>query len=143
MEGSKLTKRNGFTLLETLIAIVLIAFVAISILGAFPQIKWNTGRVGDRNLALVLAESRMEELLKYPGSQLSFAMPATTTIDYAVKTANSFTLSAADPDVKNQFRRTTTVTTVGNLFNVLVTVEYGFNGGGYPSRITLNSRRGG
>jgi type II secretion system protein I len=139
MEGSKLTKRNGFTLIETLLAIMLIAIVVVSILGAFSQVQLNTRQVGDKNLALVLAESRMEELMKYPGSQLV----AATTVDYALKRGNSFVILTSDPGGTNQFRRTTTVTAAGALMNVLVIVEYGFTGGVYPGRVSMNSRRGG
>jgi type II secretion system protein I len=134
-----LNKSNGFTLIETLIAIALITFVVISILGAFSQVQLNTRQVGDKNLALVLAESKMEELLKYPASQ----MTAATTIDYAIKSGNSFNVQTSNPSLTNQFRRTVSITAAGTLMNVLVTVEYAYNGASYPGRVSLNSRRGG
>lgn len=134
-----MTKRNGFTLIETLLAIMLIAIVVVSILGAFSQVQLNTRQVGDKNLALVLAESRMEELMKYPGSQLV----AGTTVDYALKRGNSFVILTSDPGGTNQFRRITTVSTEGALMNVRVIVQYGYTGSVYPGRVSLNSRRGG
>lgn len=132
-------KRNGFTLIETLMAIALITFVVVSILGAFSQVQLNTRLVGDKNLALVLAESKMEEWMKYPASQLV----AATTTDYAIKSGSSFYLQSSDPGLRNQFRRTLAITVVDTLMNVQVTVEYAYNGASYPARVSLNSRRGG
>jgi type II secretory pathway pseudopilin PulG len=130
---------KGFTLVETLIGMALMAFVTVAILGTFTQVQLNTQYVGDKNLALMLTESKMEELIKYPGSKLTMG----TTIDYAVKTANSFYTQSGDPDIKNQFRRTATITADGGLMNILVTVEYGKSGSTYAGRVSLNSRRGG
>jgi prepilin-type N-terminal cleavage/methylation domain-containing protein len=140
-----LVNKNGFTLIETLIGVTLLSFVIVTVLGAFSQIQLNTKHVSDKNLAVVLAESLMEETLKYPGSTLT----ATTTIDYAFRIGNSFHVQAADPLRSNQFRRTMVISTDPsdptqlNLMNVRVTVEYANRGGNYPARITLNSRRGG
>jgi len=135
-----LTNKNGFTLIETMVGLTLIAFVAVAILGAFSQVQLNTKYVGDKNLAMVLAESTMEDMMKFPGSQLA----AGTTIDYAFKTGNSFYIQTADPDLPNQFRRTLDITAAGTLMNVLVTVEYGKIGTDtYLGRVSLNSRRGG
>jgi Tfp pilus assembly protein PilV len=136
-----LNNNNGFTLVECLIGIALMSFVVISILGAFSQVQLNTRYVGDKNLALILAQSGMELMMKYPGSQLT----ASTTTDYAVRTNDSFTIYSSDPGLqKNQFRRTIAVTTTASaLMNVEVTVEYANTGNAYPRRVTLNCQRGG
>jgi len=118
---------------------MLIGGITIAILGAFTQVQVNTRYVGDKTLALVLAEAKMEEMMKYPGSIIALG----TTTDYAVKTSNSFTVQTTDPGVVNQFRRTVDVTASGSLKNVLVTVQYRYSNGGYLGRVTLNCRRGG
>jgi type II secretion system protein I len=134
-----LANKNGFTLIETIIGVALLAFVIVSVLGAFSQIQLNTKYVNDKNLALIFAESKMEEILKYPGSSLT----ATSTTDYAYKSGNFLHVQASDPDKSNQFRRTINMTTAGNLINIQVTVEYGYKNPIYPFRVSLNSRRGG
>jgi Tfp pilus assembly protein PilV len=137
-----LVNKNGFTLVETIIGVAILAFVIITILGAFSQIQLNTKYVNDKNLALVFAESKMEEILKYPGSELTAT--STADIDYAYKSSNSLSLpTSTDPDKADQFRRTLNITEAGNLKNVQVTVEYGKKGSIYPFRVSLNSQRGG
>jgi len=134
-----LANKNGFTLIETIIGVTLLSFVIVSVLGVFSQIQLNTRYVNDKNLALIFAESRMEEILKYPASILT----ATSTIDYAYKTGNSIHVQAANPNKSDQFRRTINITAAGSLMNVQVTVEYGYKNLIYPFRVSLNSRRGG
>ena len=134
-----MNNNRGFTLIETIIGLTMLTFVVVSILGGYAQVQLNTKHVGNKNLALILAESKMEELMKFPGSQLT----AGTTIDYAVKTGNSFYTQTADPSLASQFRRTVTVTSAGTLMNILVLVEYGKTGANYAVRVSLNSRRGG
>lgn len=137
-----MANKNGFTLIETIIGITLLAFVVVSVLGAFSQIQLNTKYVNDKNLALVFAESKMEEMLKYPGSSLT-ALPA-TSIEYAYKSGNSLTIpTTTDPDKADQFKRTINITAADNLMNVQVIVEYGYKNPIYPFRVSLNSRRGG
>lgn len=137
-----MVNKNGFTLIETIIGITLLAFVVVSVLGAFSQIQLNTKYVNDKNLALVFAESKMEEMLKYPGSSLT-ALPA-TSIEYAYKSGNSLTIpTTTDPDKADQFKRTINITAADNLMNVQVIVEYGYKNPIYPFRVSLNSRRGG
>lgn len=137
-----MANKNGFTLVETIIGITLLAFVVVSVLGAFSQIQLNTKYVNDKNLALVFAESKMEEMLKYPGSSLT-ALPA-TSIEYAYKSGNSLTIpTTTDPDKADQFKRTINITAADNLMNVQVIVEYGYKNPIYPFRVSLNSRRGG
>lgn len=131
--------KNGFTLIETIIGVTLLAFVIVSVLGAFSQIQLNTKYVNDKNLAVIFAESKMEEILKYPGSSLT----ATSTIDYAYKSGNFLHVQSTDPDKSNQFRRTINMTAAGNLMNIQITVEYGYQDAKYPFRVSLNSRRGG
>ena len=137
-------KQNGFTLIETLIGITILGFVVVTVLAAFSQVQMNTSTVGDKNLAAVLAESKIEELLKFPGSELTAS--TTPTIDYAVRTGDSFYVQSSDPKLTKQFRRSTLVTENGNFHDIQVTVEYGrvsAKAVNYPFRVTFNSRRGG
>lgn len=139
-----MANKNGFTLIETIIGMALLAFVIVSILGAFSQIQLNTKYVNDKNLALVFAESKMEEILKYPGSSPVLTATSTSVIDYAYKSANSLTTATStDPGKADQFRRTLNITAADNLKNVQVIVEYGYKNPIYPFRVSLNSRRGG
>ena len=133
------TKKSGFTLIETLIGVAMLGFVIITVVAAFSQIQLNTRNLGDKNLAMLLCESSMEQLLKYPGS----ALTATTTTDYAFKTPDSYRVQATDPGRDNQFRRTITLTNSGNMMLIQVLVEYGNRSGNYPFRVSLNSQRGG
>lgn len=133
------TKKSGFTLIETLIGLGILSFVIVTVLAAFSQIQLNTRTVGDRNLAMLLCESSMEQVLKYPGSTLS----ATTSVDYVYKTPLSFHRQTTQPAVDNHFRRTVTLTASGNMMLVSVVVDYAYISGAYRSRVSLNSQRGG
>jgi Tfp pilus assembly protein PilV len=54
--------KSGFTLLETAIAAVLMAIVGLGIASLFSYAAHNTQSAGDRQLAMAVAQQRMEEL---------------------------------------------------------------------------------
>lgn len=134
-----MNKKDGFTLVEALISITIISFVIISILNGFTYQQLNTKNTSSKNIAVSLAEVKLEELLKFPGSQLSDS----TTIDYIVQEGNSLQVYTSDPGKEKQLRRTTLIASVGNLKSFRVTVEYGKSGNIYPFSINLSTQRGG
>jgi len=143
MEVSKLKNNKGFTFVETLISLLIVAFVVVSILNGFAHQMYSDRQNVSRNLAVTLAEAKIEEYLKFPAS----SMPASQT-DYAFQTqatGNRLVISSGDPNEDKQFRRVTTVTLDGNMRRIDVLVEYGFvkNSGVYPFRVTLSTMRGG
>jgi len=122
------TKINkGGTLVEALISVAIISFVIVTILSGFSQQQANTNRNTDRNMAVMLAEMRMEELLKFPSGQLS----QETFVDYIVLRSNGFKVYGENDSIPNelrQFRRTARIEvqdTLGQLATITVTVEYG------------------
>jgi type II secretion system protein I len=135
-----LKRTNGFTLVEALLAMAIVLFVVVSILSGFTQQMVTNRYAGNKNVAVSLAEARLEEFLKFPASQ----MPA-GAVDYVVEEGRNLVVYAGDPDKEDQYRRTVTVTpnALGTLSTVQVTVEYGRSGGRYPFRVTLSSQRGG
>ncbi len=63
-------KTNGFTLVEALLAMTIVIFVVVGILSGFTQQMVTNRYAGAKNMAISLAESKMEEYLKYPASQM-------------------------------------------------------------------------
>jgi type II secretion system protein I len=135
-----LKKNNGFTLVEALVAMAIVLFIVVSILSGFTQQMVSNRYAGGKNVAISLAESKMEEYLKFPASQ----MPA-SSVDYVVERGRRLVVSNIDLGVNDQYRRTTAITMgeVGTLLTIQVMVEYGNRGAHYPFRVVLTSRRGG
>lgn len=133
-------RTNGFTLVEALLAMAIVLFVVVSILTGFTQQMVTNRYAGNKNVAVSLAEARLEEYLKFPASQ----MPA-GAVDYVVEEARNLVVFASDPGKENQYRRTVTImpNALGTLDTVRVTVEYGKSGDRYPFQVTLSSQRGG
>ncbi len=132
---------RGFTLVEALLAMAIVLFVVVSILSGFTQQMVSNRYAGAKNIAISLAEAKIEEYLKFPASQ----MPA-DSVDYVVEQNRKLVVSTVDPDREDQYRRTTVVTPSPDLaaMNVIrVTVEYGRHNDRYPFRVVLNSQRGG
>jgi len=145
------TKRNrGGTLVEALISLAIISFVIVSILSGFSQQQTDTSRNTDRNMAVMLAEMRMEELMKFPSGQLV----QETFVDYVVLKPNGFVVygeGVQAPKEVRQFRRTAAITRedlLQQLATIRVTVDYGAmkkkKGSSdliYPYSVQLTSRR--
>jgi len=133
-----LKNTKGFTLVEALLAMAIVIFVVVSILSGFTQQMVTNRYAGAKNIAITLAESRLEDYLKFPASQ----MPASAT-DYVVEHNKRLVFSTVDPGQANQYRRSVQVVSTGTMSTVTVTVDYGRHGGRYPFRVRLSSRRGG
>ena len=133
-------RTNGFTLVEALLSMALVLFVVVSILSGFTQQMVTNRYAGAKNIAITLAEDKIEEYLKFPASQ----MPA-GAVDYAVEQGHRLVVSTSDPNLDDQYRRTVAVipNAVGTMNTVRVTVEYGKHGDTYPFRVVLTSQRGG
>lgn len=139
---------KGSSLIEALISIGIISFVIVSILNGFAQQQVNTSGNTDHNMAVMLAEMRMEELLKFPSGNLV----AETFVDYIVPKPNGFDVYGEEdsiPSELRQFRRTATITRedlLQQMATIKVTVEYSARKGTgsemyYPFRVELTSRR--
>lgn len=134
-------KTEGFTLVEALLAMAIVLFVVVSILSGFTQQMVSNRYVGAKNIAISLAEAKIEDYLKYPASQMPIG-----SVDYVVEQNRKLVVSTSDPDREDQYRRTTVITPSTDFaaMNVIrVTVEYGKHGDRYPFRVVLSSQRGG
>ena len=129
---------KGFTLVEALLAMTIVIFVVVSILSGFTQQMVTNRYAQAKNVAITLAESKIEDYLKFPASQ----MPA-GSVDYIVERNKSLVVYTSDPNVDDQFRRTAEVISDFSMNIVRVTVEYGKRGTRYPFRVVLSSSRGG
>jgi hypothetical protein len=140
---------KGISIVEALISVAIIGFVVISILAAISQQQATTKQTADKNVAILLAELRMEELFKFPSRQLGIE----EYTDYVVYKGNGFEVydeGQGDPRVEKQFRRTTKITKdlLQQVATIRVEVEYGaifMDTSGshlrYPSKVVLTSRR--
>ena len=148
MEVSKLNNHkkheNGFTLLEVLMSLAIVSFVVVSILSGFAQRMHSDRNTNLRNIAITLAEARMEEFLKFPSSQLTTAFPPATTDFIVYRGGRAPKVTTADPGLEKQFRRTVTLAANGDLCRVQVVVEYGYliRTHSYPFRVALTTQRG-
>lgn len=139
---------KGFTLVEALIAMAIISFVIVTILGGFTHQQMATRRLTDKNIAIQLADMKMQEMAKYSSTQLSTADRLTT--EYILHTGKTFEVFEGednDPNDPNQFRRTTLVERadiLGKLFSIRVLVQYGKSRGApsYRFKIALSTMRG-
>ncbi|MGD2088692.1 MAG: hypothetical protein PVH61_21115 [Candidatus Aminicenantes bacterium] len=140
--------KKGASLVEALISVAIISFVIVSILSGFTQQQADTSRNTDKNMAVMLAEMRMEELLKFPSSK----MLEETFVDYIVPKPNGYEVFGEDdtpPNELRQFRRTARIEKLDllkQLATITVTVEYGARKGAgtemlYPYRIEMTTRR--
>jgi hypothetical protein len=119
----------------------IVIFVVVSILSGFTQQMVINRFAQSKNVAITLAESKIEQYLKFPASQ----MPA-NSVDYVVERNKRLVVYTVDPDAVNQYRRTTVVSAdpvFPTMNQIRVTVEYGKRGVIYPFRVALTSARGG
>ena len=141
---------KGSSLVEALISVAIIAFVVVSILSGFSQQQADTKRNADKNMAVILAEMKMEELLKFPSDRLAIE----SFVDYVVLKPNGFKVipeGSTAPTELRHFRRTVNIEktdTMQQLATITVTVDYGAAreaGAGsnmlYPYSIQLTTRR--
>lgn len=136
--------KKGFTIVEALVAMAILAFVIVTILGGFSQQQVATRKTASKNTALILAEMRLEELLKFNSSQLVPAGTTQVTSDFIISRGNTFEYFDDDPEDMDQFRRTTRLQgdLLGEVATIQVMVEYGrTRQGGYAFRIVMGARR--
>lgn len=141
--------------MEALVAMAILAFVIVTILGGFSQQQVATRKTATKNTALILAEMRLEELLKFPASQLVAPGVTQVTTDFIISRNNTFQYFDDDPgDMSDpgkptraqmdQFRRTTRIQgdLLGDVATIQVMVEYGRTvAGEYAFRVVMASRR--
>ncbi|MCP5107961.1 MAG: hypothetical protein GY950_31520 [bacterium] len=150
MEKKNLNDNSGFSLVEALVAMAIIAFVVVTILGGFSHQQMATRKITEKNVAIVLAELRMQDLLKFPSTQLT---PGITT-EYVMLKGKDFEIfpEAQNPNDPKQLRRITVIEAadvLGQMMSIKVLVEYGLTKRPsmaervYPYRIILSTRRGG
>ena len=141
-------KNKGSSLIEALIGTAIIGYVVVSILAAISQQQANTRNIVDKNTAIMLAQLRLEELMKFPAGQLAEESFTDWIIskDYGFQV---YTEVQGDPNQKRQFRRSVVITKdlMQNLAEIRVTVDYGsyFKVSTpelvYPARIVLITKR--
>ena len=125
IKNKKINK--GGSLVEALISVAIISFVVVSILSGFAQQQADTSRNTEKNMAIMLAEMRMEELLKFHSDRLL----EETFVDYIVPKPNGYKVYGEGDTIPNelkQFRRTALIEKLDVLMQVAtitVTVEYG------------------
>ena len=116
--------RRGFTLIDTMLAILLFAISTVAIVEVMRQAQGNSADGENTLLATQLAQRRLEEL-------------RTTT--YA-NLANEVKATIASPSGFSQFSRQVTVTTpYTNLKQIVVTVYW--NAAGGETNVSLQTYR--
>lgn len=147
----KTLNNKGFTLIEAMVGMAIIAFVMVGILSTFAQQQMLSRKDAEKNTAIILAETKLEELLKFSSQQLQGEDFSTKgdVVEFITHKEGIFKNYDVDPNEPKQYRRTTRVTLdlLGQLATLRVTVEYGrakkdINTFVYPFQIVLTTRRG-
>ncbi len=130
--------KKGFSLIESLIAVSVLAIIISGILIAFTsQINFN--RLSkSRSIAIALAEDKIEELLSLSTDEFLSQWPAGTVISEDVNQIKRFSKFP----IYGDFRRTTSVSVSPinpNLYLIRITVEYGKKGNSYGHRVTIET----
>lgn len=101
----------GFSILETSIALVLMAVVGLGAASLFYYSVKNTSSAGDRTMAMAVAQQKMEQLrnVNFTDSTLSATGGATTTITRSGRQYTVLTM-IADSNVVNGSATVKTVT---------------------------------
>ena len=147
----KSNTNKGFTMVEAVVGMAIIAFVMVGILSTFSHQQMVSKKYTEKNTAVILAEMKLEQLLKFSGLQLSledFNLKG-DVIDYITIKNGKFEFSDVEPTDPKQFRRTTRVLIdpMTAIATIRVRVEYGrtktgiSSGYTYPFQITLVTRR--
>ncbi|MCP4220096.1 MAG: hypothetical protein GY765_36025, partial [bacterium] len=130
----------------------------VSILSGFSQFQMSSKKNSYKNSAVMLAEMKMEELMKFGSEKLTEGSASVTMTDYVYQSKEQMNLNydesdskykfaSSDPIKANQFRRTSTIeydwTT--KMAQLTVLVDYGAIASGtgvyYPFSLTFTTRR--
>ncbi len=132
--------KDGFTIIEVLIAISLVAFSLVAILSAFIYQGKVNNSINNKNVAIVLAEEKLEEFFKFPYTD----MPGNET-DYIVYELNRNPMITDAEGAKrgNSFERIVTVVEGIYTSRIRVQVNYGYSSGGYDFSVVLETVKGG
>jgi len=134
---NKSVKNNGFTLLEVLFTLILFAVAMLGILNVFVYKGKMDSSVHDMNIAVMLAEQKIEEYFKFPYNE----MPPGAT-DYIVYRLSRDPISVVDKAEADKtdgaFERVVIVSEGINTTTINVRVNYGgFNPGTGKYRFTV------
>jgi len=149
--NTNITTNKGFSLIEAVVGMAIIAFVMVGILSTFSHQQMVSRKYTEKNTAVILAEMKLEELLKFSGIQLSLEdyNLKGDVIDYITLNNGKFEYSDVEPNEVKQFRRTTRVLIdpLTAMATIRVRVDYGrakagpTTGFSYPFQIILVTRR--
>lgn len=143
-----MNSNKGFSLIEAMMGVMILGFVMVGILGTFSHQKVISQKTSAKNSAVVLAEMKLEELMKYSSTQLAGEAAKTQPVmDYIVSNKGTFEFFAdgAQPDDPGLFKRSVFVELdiMGQLASLRVMVEYGVPGDdGFPFNVVLMTARG-
>ena len=110
MQEKKHSSEAGFTLLETTIAMVLMAIIGLGIAGLFAYAASNTSNAADREMATAVAQQRMEQLKSVEFSDASLtATSSAGTSSTVTRLGRRYTVVTIIADSANATSKTITV----------------------------------
>lgn len=136
-------KDQGFSLIEALIAIGILGFIVMSVLNAFFYQKLFAKMTSQKNIAVSLSESKMEDLFKFPGIAIEAnAMGGNNPqVEYFEIVNNKVIDLSSEKDSPNCLKRTTELSQNGDFMDISVMVEYGLKDGKYPFKVKIGATR--
>lgn len=134
---------HGFSLIEAMIAIGILGFITMSVLNAFFYQKLFSKITSQKNIAISLSESKMEDLFKFPGGDIQTnAMNGDNPqVEFFEIVNNGVKDLASETDSPNCIKRTTELIQKGDFMDISVMVEYGKKEGKYPFKVKMGATR--
>lgn len=144
MKNNKVNNK-GFSLVEACVSTLILSLIIVNILSGFSYQQLSSRKDKEKNLAIVLTDMRMQEMVKYNAEQL-INMPQVTTEFIVHKGTNYKIYAEADnPNDPDQMRRTTIIEPgdmLGDSVWIRVMVEFGLKDNEYPFRVALSTLKG-
>lgn len=110
MQDNKHSSEAGFTLLETTISMVLMAIIGLGIAGLFAYAASNTSNAADREMAMAVAQQRMEQLKSVEFSDTSLtATSSAGTSSTLTRLGRQYTVVTIITDSANATSKSITV----------------------------------
>jgi hypothetical protein len=115
----------------------------MSVLNAFFYQKLFSKMTSQKNIAVSLSESKMEDLFKFPGNAIETngMNGDNPQIEYFEIVNNKVIPLATEKQSPNCIKRTTELTQNGDFWDIIVRVEYGQKDGNYPFKVKIGATR--
>ncbi len=130
---SNRSKRSakGFSVIEAIVGVTILAFVLMTIISALIHQRTSTKKTSSKNIAITLADMKLQEMMQYSAEQLEIFVQEPThlnrVVEYITYSNGQYVVADELQNDQNSFRRSTWVELdlLGELATIQVVVDYG------------------